>query len=76
MYKTVLKGKIFWQVKKIQTFKKKKKPKRGSPPGFNNGINAVAKIIFRLEQILESHATKENEKKCWAAQNFIANTQS
>lgn len=44
---------------------------------FNNVINAIDnKVIFRLEQIIEIYATKENDKKCWAAQNFLVNIKS
>lgn len=42
---------------------------------FSNGVNATDKAIFRLEQILEIHAAKENEKMLSSSKS-IANIEA
>lgn len=53
----------------------KLKSNKGSVSVFSNGVNATDKAIFRLEQILEIHAAKENEKMLSSSKS-IANIEA
>lgn len=53
----------------------KLKSNNGSVSVFSNGVNATDKAIFRLEQILEIHAAKENEKMLSSSKS-IANIEA